>query len=140
MIPETHQHAPAYPVPSHFDESGNFVDPVSGLSKLEWFAGLALQGLAAARPENTDSPVDPALLAQQALQLAEGLIDALNERAERINTRITERNTDQTEHWSAEDKLLLGLENQWRVRIDADQDPDSPEMQALKNQADKLYR
>ncbi|MEM1279206.1 MAG: hypothetical protein AAGG53_04095 [Cyanobacteria bacterium P01_H01_bin.152] len=61
---------PAFPLADH----GEFLAP--GLTKREWFAAMALQGLLAAETENYHCP--PKQTAQMAVERADFLIAALN--------------------------------------------------------------
>ncbi len=62
----TYTGGPAFPVPTS-------AVPFLGLSKREWFAGMALQGMIASGDAN-DNPVG--VIAQEAYKLADAMIRA----------------------------------------------------------------
>jgi hypothetical protein len=80
---------PAYPFdPSH--------DTFRGLTKREYFAALAMQGLIAQANNNSfnnkytvdDGWIDPDIVASCAVEIADALIEQLNEKDNEINKTI----------------------------------------------------
>lgn len=85
---------PAFPVPEIFTEDGDIV-PVgsSGLSLRDWFAGMALNGMAAneswsgafATPEDTEYPEN---YLPEVARVAYAAADAMLKAREKFGTRI----------------------------------------------------
>lgn len=138
MIPNTNPDTCAFTSPADTDQEPPFTQPTPGLTKFEWFAGLALHGILVGTPSEKMQAHDS--ISSDAVLLAEALIHALNNRVERINKTILERNRDDTDGWDEQRKLLLIAEKSWRTRMDAGEDPTSSEMQQLRKQWEKLYR
>ena len=63
----------AFPVPAYVDAEGYTVPPVAGMSKREYFAGLAMQGLLAGRTDVSDEA-----MASYALRAADALLATLD--------------------------------------------------------------
>lgn len=82
----TNDGGPAFPVPGE----GSWDDPATckiwqrfdGMSKREWFAGMALQGWLASFGPNDDcsSSATKAAIAKQSFQLADAMLAALAEK------------------------------------------------------------
>lgn len=69
---------PAFPSDIYFDEQR--IDQTSGLTKREYFAAMAMQGLLASWPQDADSPRYCAVnVAHSAQTLADALIEALKD-------------------------------------------------------------
>lgn len=67
---------PAFPTDDYFDEK--ITNTLPGLTKREYFASLALQGILSAGDAESDPPH---ILAEYAVECAERLIDALNKQS-----------------------------------------------------------
>lgn len=68
---------PAFPVPLNPGQGWQGMAPCDGLTKREWFAGLALQGLLA-QSCGVAMGSDPALGAAWACQMADAMLAALS--------------------------------------------------------------
>lgn len=75
---ETNENDLAFP----FKNPNSWDDGQKGLTKREYFAALAMQGIEASNPfettEGGNAPFNPKEIAERAVQLADALIQALN--------------------------------------------------------------
>lgn len=67
----TDKSEPAFPTHSFTQPSGDFIWPQNGLTKREWFAGMALQGFLAA---NQDIQPAPGRTAEIAFKYADAML------------------------------------------------------------------